>query len=116
MDTKKLAEDVLKAKGLWVDPVKPTQEQLILQSARKVWEQVKRNLAVPLLSGIQSSAQYSTTGTQQLLLKDFERKFSNWSKDELVFLCAVMHTEELEKQIKQEVDAGLIGEHRDKPI
>lgn len=111
-------ENVLKNKGLFVNgsTTPLTNEQKIFAQAVKVWESVRINYARPLLKALQTSSQYDTVATQKLLLPEFERRFGSWSKDELVFLVSVMHTEELEKNMKQLVEQGLHGESMDKPI
>ena len=108
--------DFLKAKGMYNQPKKLTEHELIMKQAMDIWNLVKKRNALPLLKALQDSNYYSPKGTQQLLLSAFQKEFNTWDKDSLVFLISVMHTEELEKQCQELVNQGLHGSDMDKPV
>ena len=115
---KNFAEDILKKKGKFVPhDTKPLSEELrILQRAMNNFNHIRKAIAIPLLKALPTVASYDTTATQQLLLSSFREEFRYWSYDDLLFLVSVMHTEELEKQCKEAVNAGICGPDMEKPI
>lgn len=109
-------DDFLKKKGIYKSIANLTPEQKITLAAIQVWEEVRRQDMVPLLSSLQKPSDYIPNATQRLFCSDFQRKFSQWGKDELVFLISAMHAEELEKQCNQIVSQGMIGINYGKKI
>lgn len=93
-----------------------TPEQILARTAMGIWDSIVRNVARPMLKAMKQPSDYNPAGTQRLLMDSFKHKFSNLSKDELVMLVSIMHTEELEKQCAQTANAGLVGEYSDKKI
>ena len=107
---KRFVEDILKKKGLFVNEKPQTPEQRIQFQAMTLWTEVKRRAAYPLLKALKSKDQYIPAGTQQLFYAEFRRGFAAWSKDELVALISIMHTEELERECSQIVEQGVFGD------
>lgn len=109
-------DDFLKSKGLFVPKGQLTPRQIICRQAVGVWQTIQRTTARPLLLALKGPAQYNAAGTQQLLVDAFQLEFNKlFDKDEAITLLAIMHAEEMEKQISQQVNAGLVGDHTDKP-
>ena len=107
----------LKGRGLTASPASVlTPEAILARHAMGFWDQVIRNVAKPLLKAISTPSAYNPAGTQRLLVDTFTSKFSTMSKDELVMLVSIMHAEEMEKQINQMVEAGLVGPDMEKPL
>lgn len=109
-------DNLLKQKGKYVEQAKLSPEQSIFVSAMKIWEAIDRNVAVPLLRALKNPYDYQPSATQLLLLDAFKTRFNTWSKDELVFMIAAMHCEEMEKRVKQVVEQGRVGDNYGKPI
>jgi hypothetical protein len=115
---KRLIDDVLKKKGLYVANGQPvlTPAQQCLQRARVIWKQIFEYRAKPILKALPTPSAYQPAATQELLCGSFMTEFRSWSKDDLVFLVSCMHCEEMEKVMQEAVNAGCCGEHMDKPI
>ena len=115
---KQFIDDQLRARGKFIAPPNHilTPEQILAREAMSIWEQVKRNIAMPLLKAIPTPSQYQPAGTQRLLKDAFVHRFNGMSKDELVMLVSIMHAEELEKWVDACVKGGLCGPDMEKPV
>jgi hypothetical protein len=94
----------------------PTAEEQCIAKCRAFWREVELTTAVPLLRALPSASAYDMVGTMKLLRDAFDSKFNSLTKDELVFIISLMHTEEMTKHVKSIVDQGLVGADMDKPI
>lgn len=108
---KRFIEDTLKRKGLHVAEREPSPQEKIFNSAMTQYDRIWRNSVIPLLKALREAKQYNTAGTQVLIMDMFKTSFNHWTKDELVFLLSAMHAEEMEKQARQIVEQGLIGDN-----
>ena len=114
---RKFAQDaVSKRLGTTPPPRTLTADERLFQTAVSIFVKVSNTSLKPILSGLQRTADYSKLGTQMLLMDAFVREFNQLSKDELVRLVSMMHTEELEKQGSSMANAGHIGALVDKNL
>lgn len=116
-ERRKFAQDeVSKRLGTAPPPRALTADERLFHTAVAIFNKVSNTSLRPMLEALQRPADYSKLGTQMILMDAFVREFNQLSKDELVRLVSMMHTEELERQAASMANAGHVGKLVDKNL
>ena len=97
------------------NPAQPTDEEKILLRAKSVTIFVSGRVE-ELLRALQTPSQYDEKATADLMTSLFIDAFKTWGKDELLYLCCVLHVSPMMEAVTEKVNMGLVGPDKDKPI
>ena len=110
-----VVRDALKKSKFYLEPRPLTDEQKTMERAKLIAKNVATQIEA-LLRGMTSTQQYSSEGTGQLMADLFRPAFNQFSKEELIHLCVVLHVSPMLEWVDEQVAMGLIGSDKDKPI
>lgn len=88
-------------------PDKPlTPNQTLILRAEEICDSVDRFL-LPILRAACQAKRFDLNATQKLVANAYRDKFNTWSKDELLFLAVLFHTDTAMLKIEENEKAGL---------
>lgn len=91
---------------------KLNEKQVALLKAQDLSKRTADHM-VQVLRALPNVSAFDQQGTEQLVFDYFRSGFDKWTREEMIFLLGVMHTNILMEAIEARVHAGLVGPYFD---